>query len=219
MTHAADIQTQYIRFWAADGLSFAEIQAKTADGTNVALNKPCNASSTYDYMGLRSCTYTVDGDLSADTAHVFASGFGGGADYMVIDLGAPYVITTAVFYARGDCCQSETAGAQLQLLGPDQVVTAQRILTTEAVQTLTFSATETSLIPYTIGCENSFEGGSWALVRRVKQGGRWHPATDDLSGLNVYGTYGAATSDSTFSIPFSSWITPTTEILFVSGMC
>ena len=56
-------------------------------------------------------------------------------------------------------------------------------------------------------------------MRRVKRGTTWHPATDDLAGTAVYGTYGTATSDSTFSIAYSSWITPTTELLFMSGKC
>jgi hypothetical protein len=68
-------------------------------------------------------------------------------------------------------------------------------------------------------CESAFEGGGWALVRRVKQGSTWHPATDDLAGTDVYGTYGTATSDSTFSIAFSAWIKQTTEFLFISGKC
>ena len=71
----------------------------------------------------------------------------------------------------------------------------------------------------TVFCESAFEGGNWALVRRVKQGTTWHTATDDLAGTAVYGTYGTATSDSTFSIAYSSWITPTTELLFISGKC
>ena len=71
----------------------------------------------------------------------------------------------------------------------------------------------------TVFCESAFEGGNWALVRRVKQGPTWHPATDDLAGTAVYGTYGTATSDSTFSIAFSAWITQTTEFLFMSGKC
>jgi hypothetical protein len=52
----------------------------------------------------------------------------------------------------------------------------------------------------------------------VKQGTTWHPATDDLRGTDVYGTYGTATSDATFSIAFASIITPTTEILLITGI-
>ena len=56
----------------------------------------------------------------------------------------------------------------------------------------------------------TFQGKKWTLVRRVKQGPSWHPATDELLGTDEYGTYcgqrGAAkhcdTSDATFSIPF-----------------
>ena len=219
-THApvADIQTRYVRLWAKFGLNSAEIQAKTADGTNVALGKPCSASSEYNYGGPRVCAFTVDGDLTADIFHIFASGYSDGTDYMTIDLGGSFVITTVVFYARGDCCQNEAEGAQLQLIGPDNVVTAQRIITTDLVQTYTFSATEPSTIPYTIVCEDSFQGGGWALVRRVKNYWRWHLAFDDLAGFDVYGTYGTATSDSTFSIAYSSWITSATEMLFITGL-
>ena len=48
----------------------------------------------------------------------------------------------------------------------------------------------------------NFQGSTWTLVRRVKQGDTWHPATDELAGTDEYGIYGDATSDSTFSIPF-----------------
>ncbi len=67
-------------------------------------------------------------------------------------------------------------------------------------------------------CESKFEGGGWALVRRVKQGSTWHPATDNLAGTEYYGTAGSSTSDSTFSLPFASLITSDqTQFLFASG--
>jgi hypothetical protein len=41
---------------------------------------------------------------------------------------------------------------------------------------------------------------------------------DDLSGTDVYGTYVANDrANSTFSIPFSALLTPTTEILLMTG--
>jgi hypothetical protein len=65
-------------------------------------------------------------------------------------------------------------------------------------------------------CEDSFEGGGWLLVRRVKQGSAWHPAKDDLMGTEVYGTYGTATSDSTFSIKWKGG--PINVYLFATGV-
>eukprot|EP01043_Picozoa_sp_COSAG02_P027199 COSAG02_NODE_1593_length_11778_cov_25.088792_6_plen_871_part_00 len=66
----------------------------------------------------------------------------------------------------------------------------------------------------------TFQGDTWTLVRRVKQGDTWHPATDELLGTDEYGIYGDATSDSTFSIPFGDngrsdlhW----DKIMFASG--
>jgi hypothetical protein len=52
------------------------------------------------------------------------------------------------------------------------------------------------------------------LVRRVKQGSTWHPATDNLRGTDVYGTYGTPLSDTTFSIAWQVW---GTELLLTTG--
>ena len=66
-------------------------------------------------------------------------------------------------------------------------------------------------------CELSFEGGSWALVRRTTATSIWHQATDDLAGIDVYGSYGTPASDSIFSIAWSTWLT-TGEMLLMTGM-
>ncbi len=68
-------------------------------------------------------------------------------------------------------------------------------------------------------CENNFEGGGWALVRRVRQGTTWHPATDNLQGTDTYGTSGNSSSNSTFSLHFASLITSSeTLFLLANGM-
>jgi hypothetical protein len=67
-------------------------------------------------------------------------------------------------------------------------------------------------------CENYFEGGNWALVRRVKQGTTWHPANDNLAGTYVFGTFPLDFSVDTFSIPFSTLANQNTQMLFRSGM-
>jgi hypothetical protein len=67
-------------------------------------------------------------------------------------------------------------------------------------------------------CDNTHDGGSWLLVRRVKQGSSWHPANDNLAGTApAYGTYGSATFDGTFGIPYSFWLQSSTEFLFMTG--
>ncbi len=65
-------------------------------------------------------------------------------------------------------------------------------------------------------CEDSFQGGGWVLVRRVKEGSIWHRATDTLQGTDVYGSYGTASSDSSFSI---AWQGLGTELLLTTGTC
>jgi len=60
----------------------------------------------------------------------------------------------------------------------------------------------------------TLDGGGWRLVRRVKQGTTWHPATDSLAGTETYGTYTSDyTADETFSVPFGDF----DEFLFASG--
>ncbi len=66
-------------------------------------------------------------------------------------------------------------------------------------------------------CDDVFEGGGWALVRRVEQGSNWHPATDNLRGTDSYGTF-PLDPLATFSIPYAQYVQPTTEILFRSGL-
>ncbi len=67
-------------------------------------------------------------------------------------------------------------------------------------------------------CENYFEGGGWALVRRVAQGSTWHEAADNLAGYANYGTPSTADSLVSFSIPFGGSVTSTTELLFATGL-
>jgi hypothetical protein len=68
-------------------------------------------------------------------------------------------------------------------------------------------------------CENVQDGGSWLLVRRVKQGEVWHEANDGLAGTyGPYGTYGGSpTFDGSFGIQYSPWIKSDTEFLFMTG--
>ncbi len=38
-------------------------------------------------------------------------------------------------------------------------------------------------------------------------------------GTDVYGNYDSMTSAATFSIPFANWLSPSTELLFMTGVC
>ena len=62
---------------------------------------------------------------------------------------------------------------------------------------------------------DSIDGGGWKLVRRVKKGNTWHPASEQLTGLAEYGTPGTETSDETFSIRFDT--TTFNQFLFATG--
>jgi hypothetical protein len=68
-------------------------------------------------------------------------------------------------------------------------------------------------------CNNDFEGGGWALVRRVKKGNVWFAANDNLRGTAEYGLQNARINDnSAFSIPYSTNLWAGTEFLFMMGM-
>jgi hypothetical protein len=184
------------------------VVAIESNNLNVAQGKQCSASSTYTAEGDTTCSKAVDGVMqNRNPPNLFISGTPNG-EWMEINLGFDYAITTVIYFNRISSSQ-RAAGVKVQLLNSKREITAEQTLSAEAVQTLTFSTV--------CVCENNFEGGNWGLVRRVKQGSQWHPATDDLKGLDVYGTYGSATSDSTFSIAYSSWLRPTTEFLFATG--
>jgi hypothetical protein len=67
-------------------------------------------------------------------------------------------------------------------------------------------------------CNNAFEGGGWALVRRVKKGSTWFAASDNLRGTASYGIRNSRVNDdSSFSIPYSPNVWLGTEFLFMIG--
>ena len=50
---------------------------------------------------------------------------------------------------------------------------------------------------------DTLDGGGWKLVRHVPEGSRWHPATDQLRGSDIYGTPSGPLSSQAWSIPFN----------------
>ena len=61
-----------------------------------------------------------------------------------------------------------------------------------------------------------FQGELWHLVRRVKTGSAWHPATDQLQGTETYGDSNCgSTDDCTFSVPWSG--RSFSQYLFATG--
>jgi hypothetical protein len=186
--------------------------ATQADNINIAKNKPCTASSGASHV---ACENIFDGVEEVRNDPIFHSGQPN-SDWVQVDLGAEYFITKVVIYNRINFPE-RLNGAYLQLLDSNRVITGQRTLTGDMIQTFVFSTTLTSTATFTPVCDSSFENGGWLLVRRA-QGSSWGPSTDRLLGLDVYGVYGAANSASTFSIAFSSLVTPSTEFLFITGI-
>eukprot|EP01083_Nonionella_stella_P156047 504851_1 len=63
-------------------------------------------------------------------------------------------------------------------------------------------------------------GGNWTLVRHAYN--QWHPATDNLGGTDVYGTYSNnPESMSSWSIAFDQYLWPDglTQFMFSDGNC
>eukprot|EP00591_Stephanopyxis_turris_P005139 CAMPEP_0195517700 /NCGR_PEP_ID=MMETSP0794_2-20130614/11361_1 /TAXON_ID=515487 /ORGANISM="Stephanopyxis turris, Strain CCMP 815" /LENGTH=2125 /DNA_ID=CAMNT_0040646559 /DNA_START=136 /DNA_END=6513 /DNA_ORIENTATION=- len=79
---------------------------------------------------------------------------------------------------------------------------------------------EATLPPAATTCQDDIDGGGWSLVRRVKQGRKWHPATDQLAGTSVYGTFvNDGSVGETFSRYYADELDGNTEFLFSSGDC
>ena len=102
-------------------------------------------------------------------------------------------------------------GGRLQLLDSNHFILAQASMTGVGIQKYQFAPLE---------CDTYFQGGGWMLVRRVKQeDASWHPTTDSLAGTQqAYGVYSTSTSNDTFGIPYTSWLSSSTEIMFATGM-
>ena len=195
---------------SSEVLQVAELAVWTSDNVNVALNKPCTASP---HEGPASCENAFNGNYYAQEYPSLYHSQDPGA-FVQVDLGGNYAIDRIDYYNRAECCQARAVGSKVELLDDNSIVLARKEITSDALST----SLQFSIAASAIACDNTFEGGSWALVRRVKQGTTWHPATDDLAGTAVYGTYGSATSDSTFSLAFASIVSPSTELLFITGM-
>jgi hypothetical protein len=148
----------------------------------------CAATGMIEYglmpgrcTGPNACKcYLVTGTCDAPVAH---------ESYSVFQLGAPQDTTTRYTYSYRVPVESivrvDGGGHSIQYCDLNQV-------------------------PDVPLFRKDFQGKEWTLVRRVKPGPSWHPATDELLGTDEYGTYcgerGAAdhcdTSAATFSIPF-----------------
>lgn len=69
-----------------------------------------------------------------------------------------------------------------------------------------------------LDCAAEIDGGGWKLVRHAPAGNRWHKATDQLKGSDVYGNPSVGlTGNTEWSIRFDT--TPFTEFLFATGDC
>ena len=62
---------------------------------------------------------------------------------------------------------------------------------------------------------SQIDGGGWTLVRHVPAGNRWHKATDQLRGADVYGTPCGATCHKEWSSKFVN--TRFNQFLFATG--
>jgi hypothetical protein len=180
----------------------------TEEGTNInrARGKSCTVSSLF--AGSGACSIALDGTLSARIFPNIYLSANANNDWFKVDLGANYNVSSVTYYNRADCCTSRSQNARVILRSSSGGILAYSTLSSAAVQNLTFQEN--------YFYENSF-GGGWILVRRVRAGTTWHPATDNLQGFESYGTYSHSTSDQAFSINFAHMITPSTEFLFITG--
>ena len=67
-------------------------------------------------------------------------------------------------------------------------------------------------------CFRHIGDGPWLLVRKIKQGTVWYPATDDLAGTERYPASFTTAPDTDFSLLFVQWPALDRKFLFATGV-
>jgi hypothetical protein len=105
----------------------------------------------------------------------------------------------------------------VQIAGANVYVRNYIVCRTVSFNSYTCFSTKRSLF-LALTCNNAFEGGGWALVRRVNKGNTWFAANDNLRGTAEYGVQNSRINDdSAFSILYSTNVWAGTEFLFMIG--
>jgi len=139
-------------------LQIAQLQVFDETGVNVALRKTASASSRYG--GSSDPQTAVDGDASVRSYPSIFHGGQDARDWWMVDLGQAYNIRRVVYYNRRDCCQHRMNGGLIQLLNPQEVVVAQRVMSDGLIQTFSWPMTEARVTLF-VGCP--FSGSSVSL--------------------------------------------------------
>ena len=87
-----------------DYLQVAELQL-FANGVNVALGKVATASSTgFVFGGDPVPSKAVDGSTNGNYPNIFHSGVQDGSDFLTVDLGGAFDVTSIAIFGRTDAC-------------------------------------------------------------------------------------------------------------------
>ena len=133
-------------------------QVFDTNGNNVALNKAASASSRYG--GTSNPQIAVDGDANIRSWPSIFHGGQPNGDWWMVDLGQAYNVKSVVYYNRRDYNGNRMNGGLLQLLNAQQVVVAQRVMSSGNIQTFSWPMTQARVTLF-VNCP--FSGTSVSL--------------------------------------------------------
>ncbi len=108
-------------------MQISQLVVRGDNGINYSLGKQCFASSVY--TSSTPCTNAIDGTLAnrVEESGNYIAAISSVHEWFLLDLGAPVLVTSVVYYNRGSS-QQRAIGTELQLINQDGVVTASALL-------------------------------------------------------------------------------------------
>jgi hypothetical protein len=137
-------------------LQISQVAVFDPYGTNVALNKPCDAVSLFGTdklipylpaspqnlypMQNSACSRAVDGKLVNKNDDEIFQSTDPDSDIVTYDLGKDIFIKRIMYWNRRDCCQSMISGATLEIITANGDVVNSEVLNDRMVQSFDFLA-------------------------------------------------------------------------------
>jgi hypothetical protein len=148
-----------------NNLQISQIAVFDPFGTNVALNKPCDAINLFvtdkliPYLPAgpenvyplqqTTCERAVDGNLVNRNGNEIFQSNDPDSDSVTFDLGKDVFIKRIMYWNRKDCCQSMMAGATLEIIAADGNVVNSEVLNNKLVQSFDFPSSQSRATLFT----------------------------------------------------------------------
>jgi len=148
-----------------NNLQISQIAVFDPFGTNVALNKPCDAINLFvtdkliPYLPAgpenvyplqqTTCERAVDGNLVNRNGNEIFQSNDPDSDSVTFDLGQDVFIKRIMYWNRKDCCQSMMAGATLEIIAANGNVVNTEVLNDKLVQSFDYPSSQSRATLFT----------------------------------------------------------------------